>query len=157
MVNGASTVISELDKTILLEVPFGTNLKQIQPRFSLTNQGKAYLNNQLQEANSVVDLSHPIKYNVVAQNGQSVGEWTVSATVAQPSSETAILSYNLPLQYSSTIDGVNKHITVEVPWSFNSKQLRANFTVSSGAYRITSYNVCYTKLLRFTARLDMPK
>jgi len=133
-VNGASTVISELDKTILLEVPFGTNLKQIQPRFSLTNQGKAYLNNQLQEANSVVDLSHPIKYNVVAQNGQSVGEWTVSATVAQPSSETAILSYNLPLQYSSTIDGVNKHITVEVPWSFNSKQLRANFTVSSGAY-----------------------
>ena len=78
------------------------------------------------------DFSSPVVYTVIAENGITTQNWTVTVTVAK-NTATEITAFSLAGQTSSSIDNANKTIAVIMPTGSSTSNLVGTFTVSGGA------------------------
>jgi len=78
----SAAVIDTLECTIDVEVRFGTDLKNLWPRFTLCEDAK--LDPKVTGYTDFSDLNNPRKYTVIAGNRKIKKTYTVSVTVQKP-------------------------------------------------------------------------
>lgn len=78
----SAAVIDTLECTINVEVRFGTDLKNLWPRFSLCEDAK--LTPKVTGYTDFSDLNNPRKYTVIAGNRKVKKTYTVSVSVQKP-------------------------------------------------------------------------
>ncbi len=134
---GITTAIAGVitNKEIALRIPNVLNITQVIPSFETNQTGTiVYVGNDVQQSGTTVkDLSQPVTYRIVTQNGSE--QYTVKAL-----RNAAILSLGfykednpgvLFKDYEATINGLS--IKADVPVDANVKQLVARFTTTPNA------------------------
>lgn len=79
----SAAVIDTTECTIKVEVRYGTNLKNLWPRFSLCEDAK--LEPKVSGYTDFSDQANPLKYSVVAGNRKTRKMYTVFVSVQKPS------------------------------------------------------------------------
>ncbi|MEA3448383.1 MAG: T9SS type A sorting domain-containing protein, partial [Bacteroidota bacterium] len=80
------------------------------------------------------DFIDPVTYTVIAQDGTTTQDWTVTVTAEAANTGTDILTYEIPEQTAlADIDDVNHTISLNVPTDTDVTALVATFTLSDGA------------------------
>ena len=133
-INSVNGTINSGDHTIALTLPYGTNVTSLVATFTLSPAATAKVGTTVQESGVTSnDFTNPVVYTVTAEDGTTTQNWTVTVTVAAPSSEKDILTFNIPSQISSTVDAVNATVAVVMPLGTNLASLTPTITVSQYA------------------------
>jgi hypothetical protein len=124
---GASHIDADLH-TILVELPFGTDLTSLTPDIELSAGASS------NPADGVAaDYTQPVIYTVTAQDGTTSVAWTVQV-ILMDNTATEILGFNLAVQEGETvINDQQKVVTVRVPDQTDVTSLIPSIEVSSGA------------------------
>ena len=122
-------IINEKAKTISVEVPFGTDVKNLTP--TIIYAGKSYT------PIGVQDFTGPVTYTVTALDDSSV-EYTVTVTV-KANSAKAITTFIFPTTPVSIgiINESTKTINVEVPFNTDVTNLTPTITHTGKSYTPT--------------------
>ncbi len=122
-------VIDDLLHTVVVEVPFGTNVTALVPAIDLS------LGATINPASDVAgDFTVPVVYTVTAEDGITSQDWTVTMTFAPPSTETDILSFVLAQQTGpATIDNMLHTVITEVAFGTDVEGLVPTIDLSPGA------------------------
>ncbi|MBT9190563.1 Ig-like domain-containing protein, partial [Zobellia russellii] len=115
--------------TVTVNVPDGTDLN-VAPQVLGVSPGAMVL----PAIGAVQDFSGQVLYTVTAENG-TPQVWTVNVTVSQPTGSglNAITGFELPVQNSVAINGVNHTITVNVPNGTDLNVVPSILNISTGA------------------------
>jgi hypothetical protein len=125
-----SAKIDPSNRTVSLEVAYGTNLSAIVPSINVSTGADVSPASGVSQAFTV---GVPLVYKVTPRDPTvAVAEWKVTLTVRDY--ENSILSFSLPGQvYASKIDTAKRLIGVEVPANSTLENVVPNFTLSPGA------------------------
>ena len=95
----------------------------------------AYINGEEQvSGTSVVDFTNPVVYTIVAEDGETEREWTVTITEAAVSTEAEILSFTVEGQASEeVINSQNATVVLRVMPGTDLTALVPQITISLGA------------------------
>jgi alpha-tubulin suppressor-like RCC1 family protein len=136
------TVLDRENGTIGVTVPFETDVTELVAVFELSPGAAAYVGETKQISGETANnFTDPVIYRVVAEDGVTEKEWTVTVTIA-PNDEADILAYrflaadneeNLERDVSGDIDAGNRTIRLTVPYKTDPSNLRASFSLSYGA------------------------
>jgi len=131
----APAVIDTENATVTLEVLHGSGLDAIVPEFTLSAGATAYINGEEQvSGTSVVDFTNPVVYTIVAEDGETEREWTVTITEAAVSTEAEILSFTVEGQASEeVINSQNATVVLRVMPGTDLTALVPQITISLGA------------------------
>lgn len=134
VLNAATGVIDETEKTIAVNLPNGTSKVGLVATFSTT--GASVKVGTTLQTNGITanDFSGTVLYTVIAADGTSVN-YAVTVTVGLPTSNT-ILTYSLAGQVSSSITGTA--IAVTMPFGTNKVGLIATFSHSGASVMVGS-------------------
>ncbi len=122
------TQINTADNTIAIEVAFGTEVSSLIPTFTLSEGATS---NPI--SGEEADFSDPVVYTIIAQDGTTTQDWTVSVTVA-PNTETDILTFILAEQTGdAVINTADNTIAIEVEFGTEVSALVPTITLSEGA------------------------
>ncbi len=129
----ATGTIDENAKTILVTVPYGTNVTALVATF-ITTGASVKVGTTVQVSGSTSnDFTSPVAYTVTAADN-STGTYIVTVTVA-PSSAKSITAFSL-LGISGTINESAKTISVTVPYGTNVTALVATFTMTGVSVKV---------------------
>lgn len=126
-VAGVAGTINETNKTILVNLPFGTSLTTLVPSFATTGTVMSVGGVAQISGFSANNFTGPLTYTVTAADASTVN-YTV-AVAAAPSSAKAITAFSLA-GVAGTINEANKTIAVSMPSGTNAASLVASFTTS---------------------------
>lgn len=113
------------DGQVNIEMPHGTDLKNLRPEFNLARGVKVYVDGDEQISGvTPQDFSYPVRYELVSENGLNT-EFVEVAVETQPgSSQVDISSFqyfyffeNTSTTYYGSIDNENRKINLTVPGS----------------------------------------
>ncbi len=122
-----SATINTAQKTVQIEVQFGTDLSKLSP--SITVSGGASI---APESDIEKDFSSSVTYTVTAEDG-STQDWTVSVSVAD-NTENEILTFVLAEQVSdATINSTDKTVSLTVANGTDLMSLVPTISISDSA------------------------
>jgi len=131
----APAVIDNINHTVKLGVPAGTNLTALMPNFLVSDYATARISGVVQvSSQSIVDFTNPVIYKITSESGVDQN-WTVTVTTAPVLNIYANMTsfrFNEQAQLP-TIDAVNRTISVIVNPGTDRSALIATFYMSSGA------------------------
>jgi hypothetical protein len=130
--------INATNKTIAIEVGYGTVLTNLVATFTLSDGATAKVGGVLQTSGATGNnFTNPVTYAVTAEDGTTVQVWVVTVTVAPfINNEAEIISYSFgipPQTGNASINATNKTIAIEVGYGTVLTNLVATFTLSDGA------------------------
>ena len=131
-----STTISQIDGTISLKVPSGTDVTDLVPTFTLSNGATATVmvnGNPITQQSGVTsnDFTNSVTYSLTTA-GSGTNSYIVTITTAL-SSEDEIVTFAVPSQSNSVVDNINHTVTLTVPYSTIVTGLTPTIVVSGGA------------------------
>jgi hypothetical protein len=74
-----TSTIDATNHTIKVVMKKGSDLTNLKPNFDLSVGATAYIGTVQQVSGTIVDLSSPVNYKVVAEDGTTKQKWTVTA------------------------------------------------------------------------------
>ena len=127
-------VVDVIEKTVSIELPFGSDLTSLIAHFSLSDGASAFVGDTFQESGIATNnFSGDLVYTVTAEDGTTEMDWLVNVTLA-PNHEAQILSFSLPEQtQESVVDSENFTIACEVEAGIDLNDLAPEFTLSENA------------------------
>ncbi|MEO9804813.1 MAG: FG-GAP-like repeat-containing protein [Reichenbachiella sp.] len=133
--HSGTSVLDASAHTVGLEVPFGTDVSSLVATFVLSSGATAHVNSVAQVSDVTFnDFTSPVVYNIIAEDGATAQDWTVTVTIKPPGVETDITAFSIPEQIgAAAIDDVHHTIGLEVPFGTNVSSLVPTFTLSTGA------------------------
>lgn len=91
----ASATVNITDNAIAIELPFGTNLSNLTPEFSLSNGANLFINTTKQISGiTSQDFSKTINYSVLSENEAVLNNYTVNVSVANKVAENPEILLN---------------------------------------------------------------
>lgn len=152
---GAPGSINESAKTIVVILPFGTNLTNLVANFVSTGSSVAVGAVTQISGATANDFTTPVNYTVTAADG-STATYSTTVTMADASAK-ALLSYGFA-QYSGatgTIDEVAKTIAVTVPFGTDVTNLVATYATTGTSVTVAAVNQTSTATANdFTLPVD---
>lgn len=131
--NQINSTINDIDQTIDVTMPQGTDLTNLVADFTLSPGATATVEGNDQISGTTANnFSSPVVYIVTAEDGVTTKAWTVTVENVS-STDTDILSYSIPGQESSIIDDQELTVDVIMPPGTDLTNLVADFTLSPGA------------------------
>ncbi|CAN2209350.1 Fibronectin type III [Candidatus Nanopelagicaceae bacterium] len=128
--SGATGVVSEVDHTVTVEVPFGTDLTTLAPTFTASADSTVEVGATPQVSGTTVnDFTTAVNYTVTAQDGTDQ-VWVVTITAAAGSAENSILTFSAS-GATGVVSEVDHTVTVEVPFGTDLTTLAPTFTASA--------------------------
>ncbi len=119
--------INSLAATVDIVMPLGTNLTALIPAITVSTGAS------ISPVSGVAqDFTNPVLYTVTAQDGITTKTWTVTVTI-QANNQAEILTFDIPSQVSSTIDGLGATVDIVMPFGTNVTNLTPSITLSQGA------------------------
>lgn len=117
-----------------IEVEYGTDLTDLIPTFQLSLGAKALIDDtEIINGETLIDFSsNPINITVLADNETDSKIWTVNVTIADPNTETEILSFEFAEETSLVTIGSGT-IDIEVESDADITSLIPILTLSDGA------------------------
>lgn len=141
--NGYKGNIDQLNKTILVHIPTGTDITSLEILFAtegkarlLDKSGKQVISGGLVTHFTPQGLSVP--YTVIAEDEKTTTDYTV--TIVMDNNADARISEFLLDGYSGTIDQFKKTISVILPYNTNPQLLKLEY-VTNGTFSINSKNI----------------
>ena len=133
-IGGVTATIDRTEATVSVEVPYGTNLTEMEVACRISQGAQMLINNAL--APNTLDFSQPIVATIIA--GDSIGrkDWTINVTMApKPSSNNNILTFSFveTTSVNVTIDTANATIDAVVAYNLDSLKLTPVITISEFA------------------------
>lgn len=131
-----SGIVTELTKSVLVEVPYGTNIADLVATFTVSSFATVRIGPAIGGAVQISGITHnnfsgPQAYTVVAEN---TGFTEVYLVVVRVFPAFVNFSFNDALALPVGIINHTAHtVTVHVPFSVDKTTLKAFFTVSGGA------------------------
>ncbi len=122
---GFEGVIDEENKTISVEVPYGTAMDWVDIEYTASDGAK------VEDPGLLADYSDPQIFTVTAADGTEV-KYTVTVTVL-PNTATDILFFDIPEAVKTSIDQEARTITVNMPQGANVSALVPEITLSDNA------------------------
>jgi hypothetical protein len=114
-----NTVINTTAKTITLTMPFGTNTTSLIGAYTASSGSTIKIGTTIQASGTNANnFTNPVIYSVLAEDGITTQNWTVTVTVAQ-NSATAISLFSINGQLNSSINATSKTISVTMPYGSN--------------------------------------
>lgn len=127
-VNGT---VNEADKSVLVEVPYGTNLTDLIANFTVSPFASVKIGEVLQTSGITHnDFTLPKSYKIIAEDG-SIEIYTVVVRILP-----VFLSFSFsdePTHPTGVIDNEARTIVVHVPFTLNKTALKAYFTASGNS------------------------
>jgi molybdopterin-binding protein len=121
------TVIDNVEHTVQLDVPSGTNVTALIPTIEISDFATID-----PESGTPQDFTQPVEYTVTAQNGDEQ-IWIVTVSIL-PSGENDIISFTIPEQIGDTvIDDVEHTVQLDVPAGTNVTALIPTIEISDFA------------------------
>lgn len=129
------TVIDQGAGTVALQVLNGTDLSALAPSFTLSSGATAWVGGDQQiPGESVVDFTNPVTYTILAENGETTRDWTVTITQAPVSSLAAITAFSVPnMLGNAVIDSDEKTVHAIVSYGTDLTDLVPTIAISLGA------------------------
>ncbi|MBI5965985.1 MAG: S-layer homology domain-containing protein [Chloroflexi bacterium] len=128
--------INEVAHTIGVTVPFGTNVTALVATFVTTGTSVAVGATPQVSGVTVNDFTSPVVYTVTAADA-STQNYTVTVTIAAPSSNKAITSFTVPGQTGLTTINEGAHtISITVPFGTNVTALVATFATNGVSVKV---------------------
>ena len=127
-------VINSATASVTLKVVYGTDLTALVPTFTLSSGAKAYVAGAEQVSGvTAVNFTNPVTYVIIAENGSTEKQWTVTVTTSATMSDKAeILSFTVEGQITpAIISSENATVTIGVEGDIT--QLAPIITISAGA------------------------
>ncbi|MGG9972831.1 beta strand repeat-containing protein, partial [Ferruginibacter sp. SUN002] len=138
-----SGTIDNLNNTISVSLPDGTDLSALIPTITLGNANATVVPN----SGVAQNFNSPVNYTVTAEDEATTKTYTVNVTTAL-SSEANISAFTISGQISSNISGDN--ISVTMPYGTNLTALTPSITVSAAATYAPTGAVDFTNPVVFT-------
>jgi hypothetical protein len=132
--DGFTGVVNASNHTVLITVPYGTNVTNMVATFTLSAQAIARVSGSVQQSGvSSLNFSSPVTYNITAGDGTTIQPWIVTVDIA-PNIETDIESYSFQQQTGPAVINTNNHtIYIQVQYGTSLTNLVASFVLSYGA------------------------
>jgi hypothetical protein len=130
---GATGSIDELNKTIAVTVPNGTNVTALVATFTTTGVSVAVDGTPQTSGTTVNDFTYPVTYMVTAADG-STANYIVTVTVA-PASAKAITAFSIA-GVKAVINETNKTIALTMPFDTGVTALVASFTTTGASVAV---------------------
>lgn len=134
-----TTQIDAATKTVIVTVPYGTDITNLTPMFTATSQATVKVGATAQISGETThNFSNPIVYKVTSEDGTVTTDWTVKVVIGK-NTEAKVVSFTfksennqqLTEDITGTIDGNN--ISVTIPENVNYCNLIATYELSYGA------------------------
>jgi hypothetical protein len=129
-----AAVINPENHELNIEVEFGTDLTALIASFTLSSGATAQVNaiDQIRAA-TANDFTSAVVYTVIAEDGVTIQNWTVTVTVA-PITRTDVLSFGFPQQIgASNINSENHTIDLQVAYGTDVTSLTPTIALSPNA------------------------
>jgi hypothetical protein len=120
---------------INIEVAYDTDVRNLVATFELSYGATAWVNYFWQQESGVTsnDFTNPVTYRIIAEDGSTQQEWSVTVTIA-PEPEADIISFGIPGQVGESIIDINdQSVEVTMPFGSDLENLVSNFRLSYGA------------------------
>src|SRR5690606_34183576 len=132
---GAAT-IDATNKTIDIELEYGTDLTSLVAEFTLSDGATAKAGDVVQESGVTAnDFTSPVTYTVTAEDGVTVQDWIVTVAMT-PNTEAEILEFGFgipPQTKEAVINPDTRTIEIEAESETDLTNLVATFLLSEGA------------------------
>jgi hypothetical protein len=131
----APAFIDTLNKTVDIEVSYGTSRLDLVASFVLSPNATAEISGVPQVSGDTDNnFTNPVEYLITAGDAVTTKLWTVTVTVADPSSETKILDFSFAGHATTSldIDDTTSIVNILIVGT-TLNDLVAEFTLSSGA------------------------
>jgi hypothetical protein len=127
--------VDTVANTVDVEVAYGTDMTTLVANFALSDYATAEVGGVEQISGETAnDFTGAVIYTIIAQDGVTTQDYTVTVTEEPPSTETEILVYTIPEQIGATaLDSANHTIDIEVPFGTDVTALVATFELSDDA------------------------
>jgi len=130
-------VINSSSDSILIEVPYGTDITSLAPDMITLSRGAVVS----PAAGEIRDFTLPVVYTVTAQDETTSRDWIVSVSI-QPNTGTRITGFSIVGQTDTTlIDTIAYTVDLEVAYGTDLKAIIPAITLSYGATIIPSGGV----------------
>lgn len=133
--------INEIEGTITVQVPDGTDVTAMLPTYTLSNGATADLS-----AEKPTNFTLPVTMTVV--NGDVYRQYTVTVKI----DEANILSFKINGNYIGVVNSNDNTVTVYVPADLDVTRLTATYTITEGASATPENNslLDFTQPVKFT-------
>lgn len=131
--NQVSATIDPSVHTINVIMPMGTAPDSLVAIFS-TSAGSAVSINSVAQTSGITvnNFTAPLIYTVVAEDGTTTINWTVSVS-SIPSNSADFFAFSVQNQISSDINQVNHTVSIVIPFGSKIDSLIATYTTSPGS------------------------
>ncbi|MFC3773244.1 S-layer homology domain-containing protein [Paenibacillus sp. GCM10012303] len=130
-------IVYEVDKAIVVIVPYGTDVTALVPTFTTTGASVKVASADQVSGTTAHNFNSAVTYTVVAADG-SEQDYTVTVTIAG-NTEKAISTFNFA-GWSPTVTGIvyepNKTIALTVPYGTDVTALVPTFTTTGASVRV---------------------
>ena len=131
--NQVSSTIDPLSHTVSVIMPMGTSLDSLIAVFTSSEGSIVNINTVRQHSGITVnDFTSPLVYSIIAEDGSTRIDWTVSVS-AIPNNSAEFFAFSVNNQLSADINSVNHTISIIVPLGTNIDSLIATYTTSPGS------------------------
>ena len=134
--NDVAGAINETEKTIAITMPYGTDATTMVATFTITGVSVKVGSTDQVSGKTANDFTHPVTYAVTAADA-STQDYTVTVTVATPSSPKSITAFSLNGSIGK-INETKKTISVTVPTGTSVTNLVATFTITGAGLKVGS-------------------
>lgn len=130
----SNATIDATNHTIDVAMPYGTDVSALVASFTLSTGATVKIGTTDQVSGTTANnFASAVTYKVIAENGTTTQDWTVTVTVAK-NDQTAVTAYSIAGQTgNATINASNQTIDVTMPYGTDVSALTASFTLSAGA------------------------
>lgn len=126
-VSGVNATVNGTNQTVAATLPYGTNLTALVATYTLSPAATAKVNGVAQQSGVTAnDFTNPVVYNVTAEDGTTIVDWTVTITTEAPSADATITSAVY------TVNSADNTIT-NVPYNETLATFEGNLTPATGA------------------------
>ena len=133
-IEDVAATIDRENATVSAELPYGTDLTELNATFRLSQGAQIFINETL--ATETIDFSQPVVATIVAGDGIGRKDWTINVTTApKPSSDNNILTFNIieTTPVSVEIDTASATIDAVVAYNLDSLKLTPVITIAEFA------------------------
>ena len=123
-----SATIDQTAKTAAVTVPYGTDVTELAPTYTITGESVKIGNKKIVSGTTKVDWTNPVKMKVYDVNG-NFDTYTVTVTVA-PNTASSLTAFAIGEAEGTITDTA---VAVEVPHGTEVTALVATFALSAGA------------------------
>ena len=130
-IEDVAATIDRENATVSAEMPYGTDLTELNATFRLSQGAQIFINETL--ATETIDFSQPVVATIVAGDGIGRKDWTINVTTApKPSSDNNILTFNIieTTPVSVEIDTASATIDAVVAYNLDSLKLTPVITIA---------------------------